>query len=136
MTNSKPGYITPDAAETAFYEAFINCDLSTMKQLWAEVDVVCVHPGSGAITGYESIMSSWEYILDDTALPDIQINVLKQTMTDSLAVFVVEEYISTGENSAVVILATNVYQKFDGGWLMTEHHSSVIQPKSDRPTLQ
>lgn len=135
MTKTKPVFDTPDAVEIAFYDAFINCDLEAMKTLWAREDVVCVHPGSSAIVGYEAIMSSWEYILDDSLLPDIEVNVLKQTVTEEMAVFVVEEYIATSETTAVVILATNVYQKFEQGWLITEHHGSVIQAQPDKPTL-
>jgi hypothetical protein len=43
--------------------------------------------------------------------------------------------LSSGQVAAVV-LATNVYRKYDRGWLMVEHHASLVQNQSNGQTLQ
>jgi hypothetical protein len=48
---------------------------------------------------------------------------------------VAEEILSSGTVTAVV-LATNVYRKFDSGWLMIEHHASLVQNSSQGQRLQ
>lgn len=95
-----------------------------------------MHPGSAAIVGYEAVMRSWAYIFDGAELPVIQTNVVKRTASDTLAVHVVEEHISTGDSSAALLLTTNVYQKYDTGWLMVEHHGSITQSQAESHTLQ
>ena len=136
MNPSPAGFATPEDAEAAFYAAFANCDRKGMETLWADDEVICGHPGSQAIVGYEAVMRSWAYIFDGAELPDIQVHTVKQTVSDTLAVHVVEEHISTGENSSATLLATNVYRKYDADWLMVEHHGSVIQSQTETHTLQ
>ena len=53
-----------------------------------------------------------------------------------MAVHLVEEHIATGTESEVVVLATNVYQLFEDGWLMIEHHGSVIRSQLEGKTVQ
>ena len=122
-------------AEAAFYAAFNRCDIEAMAQLWADDDPVCVHPGSSAIVGYAAVIRSWEHILTNAQLPDIQVNIINRTLSETLAVHLVEEKISTGEQRASV-LATNVYKKYDSGWLMIEHHGSIIHAMAEAHTIQ
>jgi hypothetical protein len=122
--------------ERVFYQAFANCDLLAMKQVWAGGEVICVHPGSQAIVGYEAVMRSWEYIFHDAELPDIQIKLLNRFVSDSLAVHVVEEHISTGNNKSALLLASNVYRHTESGWLMVEHHGSVVYTQAQKHTVQ
>lgn len=133
---TKPVYSTPDEVEAVFYEAFMRCDYEVMASLWAEADVVCVHPGSGAIVGYEDVMRSWAHIFSNAEKPDIQFLVGKRTDNEDLAVHVVAEEIASAGGPASVVLATNVYQKFDHGWFMVEHHASLVQASSEGHTLQ
>ena len=135
MKNSILELKTPDEAEAIFYEAFRHCDKDVMAALWAEGDVVCVHPSSGAIVGHEAVVRSWAHIFTGASMPDIKITVGKRTVSADLAVHLVTEEIATAGEAAVVF-CTNVYQKFDSGWFMIEHHASVVPSRAQGQTLQ
>ena len=62
--------------------------------------------------------------------------VANRTETNELAVHLVVEEILNNGAVAAVVLATNVYQKFDSGWLMIEHHGSLVQSAQKGQTLQ
>ena len=128
-------FASADEVEAAFYAAFNRCDREAMADLWADDEVVCIHPGSQAIVGYEAVIRSWSYIFTHAELPDIQVHIVKRAVTEALVVHVVEERILTGEAIATV-LATNVYKKYEEGWLMVEHHGSVMQVPTQKQVLQ
>jgi len=127
---------TPDEAETVYYEAFKHCDAKVMAALWADGDVVCIHPGSAAIVGHDAVVRSWNHIFENSRPPKITFTVVRSTVADSLAVNLVTEEIATGYGESVLVLATNVYQKFNDKWLMIEHHASLVQSSIQQPTLQ
>lgn len=135
MTTNKPAFRTPDEVEVVYYEAFKNCDLEVMASLWSEEDAICIHPGSGVINGHQAIMRSWSNIFVGSTAPDLEYAVVKRTLNDNLAVHLVAETIGMEEQKAVV-LATNVYQQFEHGWLMVEHHASLMQSHPHGQTLQ
>jgi len=136
MKKSKLQFKTPDDIEAVFYEAFMHCDADVMAGLWAAEGVVCIHPGSGAIVDYKTIIRSWGNIFNNAQRTGIKYTVVNALVSNDLAVHVVaEEMLSSGRVSAVV-LATNVYRKFDSGWLMIEHHASLVQHRSEGQTLQ
>jgi ketosteroid isomerase-like protein len=137
MIGTKLELRTPDEAEAVYYEAFMHCDKDVMAALWADGDVVCIHPGSGAIVGHEAVARSWAHIFTNAKLPEIKFTVAKRTVSGDLAVHLGAEEISTDGEASAVVLATNVYQKFEGGWLMIEHHGSVVQQaRRENQTLQ
>lgn len=136
MNRTVSGFATSDEAEQAFYNAFSMCDQNAMSAVWADDKVVCIHPGSNAIYGYESVMRSWTHILNNAQLPRILFNTVKKTVNESLAVHLVEEHIASGQGAVVVILATNIYQQLENGWLMIEHHGSVTQSHAETHTVQ
>ena len=136
MKKSKLQFKTPDEADVVFYEAFMRCDPEVMAGLWADEDVVCVHPGAGIIVEYGAIIRSWENIFSNVDSAEMKTTVIRRALSDELAVYVVaEEMLSSGQVAAVV-LATNVYRKFDSGWLMIEHHASLVQNQANGQTLQ
>ena len=136
MTKPKLQFKSPDDVEAVFYEAFTRCDPDVMAELWADEDVVCVHPGLGAIADYDAIIRSWANIFSNADRTEIKFTVLNRVVSDELAVHVVtEEMLSSGAVAAVV-LATNVYRKYDSDWFMVEHHASLMQNRSERRVLQ
>ena len=136
MQAPKPQFKTPDEVDAVFYEAFKHCDPDVMAGLWADTDVACVHPGAGAIVNYDAIIRSWANIFSNANRTDIKHTVIKRIVSNELAVFVVaEEMLGSGTVTAIV-LATNVYRKFDTGWLMIEHHASLIQNRGQGQRLQ
>lgn len=136
MENSKINLRTPDEAEIVFYETFMHCDTETMAALWADGDVVCIHPGSAAIVGYDAVMGSWSQIFTNARPPQITYSAIKRTVSKDLAVNLVMEEISTDGAETALVLATNIYQKFECGWLMVEHHGSLVPARPQKHTLQ
>ena len=136
MIGNKLVFKTPDEVESVYYEAFIHCDTEVMGALWADGDVVCIHPGSRAIAGYDAVMRSWKHIFTGARRPQVKFTLLNRTINDDISVHLVSEEIATGGDTAAVVLATNVYKKFDSGWLMIQHHASLVQTKELGYTLQ
>ena len=136
MSTSKLELKTPNEAETVYYEVFMHCDAEVMAALWADGDVVCIHPGSGAIVGHEAVMRSWSHIFSNARPPQIAYTVSKRIVSDELMVSLVVEGIATDGGDDALVLATNVYQKYASGWLMVEHHGSLVQSRSQKQTLQ
>ncbi|MET0066333.1 MAG: nuclear transport factor 2 family protein [Candidatus Thiodiazotropha sp.] len=136
MKDNKLELRTPDEAEIVYYESFMHCDAQLMGALWADGDVICVHPGSGAIVGHDRVSRSWLNIFQGAQPPQVRYQVIKSTHSGDLAIHLVSEEISTGDDAYAVILATNVYQKFDSGWLMVEHHASMVHSGHHQQTLQ
>ncbi|MGD2119099.1 MAG: nuclear transport factor 2 family protein [Chromatiales bacterium] len=127
MIDNKLELKTPDEAEAVYYESFMHCDQQLMAALWADGDVICIHPGSGAIVGHEAVTRSWSHIFTDAQQPYLNFKVLKRTISDDVEVHLVAEEIATGQDAYALVLATNTYQKFASGWLMTGHHASLVQ---------
>lgn len=136
MKKTKLQFNTPDEVDAVFYEAFTRCDADVMAGLWADEDVTCVHPGAGVIVDYDAIIRSWATIFSNAGSAEMKTTVIRRVLSDELAIYVVaEEMLSSGRVTAVV-LATNVYRKFDSGWLMIEHHASLVQYRAKGQTLQ
>ena len=127
---------SPDEAEVVYYEAFMNADIDVMSALWARDDVVCVHPGSGVIAGYDAVLRSWRHILENSGPAEIRYSVIHKTHTEDLAVHLVSEEIIDQGTVMAVVVATNIFQKFPQSWKMIEHHASVVQQDHDGETMQ
>ena len=134
MTHNR--FSSPVQAEEAFYSAFHRCDTESMAAVWARDNVICVHPGSYAIVGYDAVMRSWTNIFTNSELPEIQVNLLSSIVDDNLAVHMVEEYLRTGDDNHASVLATNIYRKFADSWRMVSHHGSVVNAPAESHTLQ
>ena len=136
MKKQKLHLNTPDEVDAVFYEAFMRCDADVMAALWADEDVACVHPGAGVILDYEAIIRSWANIFSNVDSAEMNTTVINSVLSDDMAVYVVaEEMLNSGQVVAVV-LATNIYRKTDCGWLMVEHHASLVQNLPAGQTLQ
>jgi ketosteroid isomerase-like protein len=136
MKQSSFQFKSPDDAEAVFYEAFMRCDADVMAGVWADEGVVCVHPGSGAIMGYDAIIRSWANIFSHADRTEINYTVISRAVSNELAVHVVAEELLAAGPLAAVVLATNVYRQSDRGWYMIEHHASLGQDQGRRRTLQ
>ncbi|MBT8130018.1 MAG: nuclear transport factor 2 family protein [Gammaproteobacteria bacterium] len=136
MKTSKPRFKTPEEADAVFYEAFKHCDSEVMAALWADTNVVCVHPGAGALVNHDAIIRSWANIFSNNHRTEINHTVINRVVSNDLAVFVVAEEILDSGTVAAVVLATNVYSRFVSGWLMIGHHASLVQNSSQGKSLQ
>ncbi len=118
-----------EQAEDAFYSAFASCSVQDMGAVWAEIEVVCIHPGAPALVGHTAVMNSWARILTAGDSVDIEYELVTRMATDDIAVHIVRE-ILIQNGGRVEVLATNVYRCLDGNWKMIEHHGSQALAKT------
>ncbi len=133
--NNISHFANPEAAEAAFYAAFRRCDLQAMGRVWAETEIICIHPGSSVLVGREKVMRSWSHILTNAEPPTLNIEVVSRIKQNGLAVHVVEEHLTPEAGvpeSTVIVLATNIYCLSTDGWRLQEHHASAASSK--KPT--
>jgi ketosteroid isomerase-like protein len=129
-------YADPDAAEEAFYTAFREGDIETMRRVWSVAgDVVCVHPAHAALTGYAEVMASWESILSTTDGFDIRFRCHQQLRDGRLVVHIGIEEITSAEGDRVTVPATNAYRLTADGWQLCLHHASPVQVTADAGPL-
>lgn len=139
MKDSDIDFQTPEAVENAFYSAFTECNTQAMSTVWANDDIICIHPGSSVLVGYTAVMRSWQNILSNAEPPHLYVEVLNCYVTSDLAVHVVKEHIRSEapqSESVTVVLATNIYRRGPYGWRMIEHHASVPSNARRQHTLQ
>lgn len=136
---NSPGATSPDLVEAAFYDAFANGDVASMRRLWAEQDAVCVHPGASPIFGKDAILNSWAKILEGAHTPLIETKLLQRVAEPTLVLHVLEEHIQNAlaPTEVSVVLATNVYRLIDGVWRMVLHQGALLRTvRKVKPTLQ
>ena len=135
-TPAATGYADPNEAEEAFYRAFRDGDIETMRTVWsASGEVVCVHPAHTALTGYAEIMASWESILATTDGFDIRFRCRQQLRDGGLVIHVGLEEITSAEGDRVTVPATNAYRLSPNGWQLCLHHASPVQVTADAGPL-
>ena len=123
MTETR--FDSPQAAESAFYEAFQRADLDAMRAVWADDDdIVCVHPMGPRLQGRDAVMQSWRDILGSGAALRFHVNHSHFIADAGLSVHSVHENISQGTAVRGLVIATNVYRKTADGWRMVLHHGS------------
>lgn len=114
----------------AFYDAFASRDIKGMNLLWWQgASSLCIHPGGTVLTGWEAIRDSWESIFKNTDLFEIEIEILKLEIDQSLAYVVVREIVlqsSRGRKIKAPSIATNIFQKMAQKWYLVHHHGSPI----------
>lgn len=130
------GFSSPEAAETAFYEAFAATDLAAMGLVWRE-ESVCVHPGGALLVGKSAVMQSWAEILGGAASPRIEHRRIHQIDAADLRIHVVQERIQPAGDPAAtpsLVIATNIYARDPGGWRLSIHHASLplMPARSDK----
>jgi ketosteroid isomerase-like protein len=86
-----------------------------------------VHPSAGRISGYEMVMQSWEMVCDAGYEFPLQIDLrdVEVRVRGGVGYVTCLEMVRTkGSTSWGKQLATNVFEKVDGEWLMCVHHAS------------
>mmetsp|Transcript_27717 Transcript_27717/g.49490 ORF Transcript_27717/g.49490 Transcript_27717/m.49490 type:complete len:209 (-) Transcript_27717:282-908(-) len=112
-----------EEANAAFYRAFQSGDVKAMGEIWGKGEhVQCVHPWAGCIAGHEEVMESWNIVLSganfDILLKDVRVHASEnQGWVTCLEVM-------DGEDSRGRLIATNVFEKQNGKWVIIHHHAS------------
>jgi ketosteroid isomerase-like protein len=119
-----------EGANARFYRAFEALDLRAMDEVWAHgPHVKCVHPGWPLLTGWESVRASWEAIFSNTQEMSFTLTDVCVTDVGDLAWVTCTENIlseTDGRVGVTSILATNLFERADGGWRMVHHHASHV----------
>lgn len=119
-----------------FYEAFERGDLEGLDDIWAhDEQVMCVHPGWEAITGWGAIRQSWERIFAGGVGMKFSLRNVTARVVGPVGIVMLTEEIVLVEQSVsqtVQAAATNVFTRVDGEWKLIVHHGSpVMAAKED-----
>ncbi len=118
------------AANRRFYRAFESLSLAEMESLWVHEDhVACVHPGWPRLMGWDAVRDSWDAIFRNTremrfTLTDVEVEVRGELAWVVCTQNILSE--ARGNVSVTAILATNLFERHGGAWLVVHHHASHI----------
>ena len=118
------------AANQAFYEALSGRDMKRVDQIWShEPHVSAIHPVSQAVlSGWEAVRKSWEEPLARFEQLAISMKDAQVRVDHNVTWIVGPEQIQArrvgGEVVTRTALATNVFEKQGGNWLLVHHHGS------------
>lgn len=117
-------------ANQGFYEAFESLDIRQMDTIWVKEDyVTCIHPGWNIRAGWPDVRDSWVRIFNNTFSMEFRLSdIMIQVARDVAWVLCLENIKNKqeGETQEVQVLATNLFERLDGRWLMVHHHGSHV----------
>eukprot|EP00933_Yihiella_yeosuensis_P036545 TRINITY_DN30310_c0_g1_i2.p1 TRINITY_DN30310_c0_g1~~TRINITY_DN30310_c0_g1_i2.p1 ORF type:complete len:553 (+),score=126.08 TRINITY_DN30310_c0_g1_i2:173-1831(+) len=117
------------SANSQFYSLFSKRDHSGMKALWLQAPFVqCIHPYTRRSSGYSEVCASWESLFKEASHKniispnDVRVHVRGATAT----VTCYEQILSKRQNRFIrAMLATHVFRKVSGRWLLVHRHVSL-----------
>ncbi|CAN6310717.1 unnamed protein product [Urochloa humidicola] len=118
------------AANARFYNAFKNGDIAAMHSIWAKGDhVYVIHPAAGRISGYDVVMQSWEMVCNaDYEFPlSIDLKNIEVHIRGNLGYVTCLEVVKNKGRTWGKQIATNIFEKVNGTWLISVHHASHIE---------
>ena len=150
MPKLKSLHATPEAVETAFYEALEAGDVDALMDCWSsDEEIACIHPGGPRLLGHHAIAASWREILSNGPItvrptePQIMQaslvsvhSVLSRVMALVKTEGVLPGTRPTQQTMAVNVLVTHVFFKGADGWRMVLHHASVTNQDADAMPTQ
>jgi ketosteroid isomerase-like protein len=125
-----------EEANARFYRAFESLDIAQMDQVWSHGEHVrCIHPGWCLLGGWDAVRQSWEAIFRDSAEMRFSISDVGVHVEGNLAWVTCRENIlshARGQIAVTALLATNLFERRAGEWLMIHHHASHTLPTEPR----
>jgi ketosteroid isomerase-like protein len=113
-----------------FYEALSSQNILSMEKVWSRSSYVrCVHPGWNMLEGWESIRDSWRTIFTNAICLTVEPETSEVNVHGPIAVVTCRERISSftlDGSSVTTALATNIFEKREGRWLLIHHHASPM----------
>ena len=111
-------------------EAASHGDRQTLRALWADDDRIrCIHPGSEALVGQDSVHASWARIFGATARIRFELVDLAVEVAGASAWVTCVEQIHALHGDEELVseaVATNLFERTDAGWRLLLHHASPI----------
>ena len=121
-----------EEANARFYRAFESLDISQMDEVWSHGGHVrCIHPGWFLLSGWEAVRQSWEAIFKDSGEMRFGITDVDVHVDGDVAWVTCRENIlshARGQIAVTTLLATNMFERVGGDWLMIHHHVSPALP--------
>ncbi|MBN08492.1 MAG: DUF4440 domain-containing protein [Rhodospirillaceae bacterium] len=116
-------------ANEAFYVAFLSGDYDAMESLWAHnAPVSCIHPGWHHLMGRDVVMESWQSLLQNAEIPDMNYsNAVASVYGDTAVVICYETF------PEALLVATNVFVREEADWKLVHHQSGG---SSEMPDLE
>jgi len=112
-----------------FYKAFSTKNISLMGSVWHNnPHVQCIHPGAKPLVGYHNIVSMWSNMFQardqvfkatDITPSDVRVHV-----RGTSAFVTCTEQVLAPSGAERRMLATNIYRKLQGRWVLVHHHAS------------
>jgi ketosteroid isomerase-like protein len=135
--------ISVEQANTAFYRALESSLIERMDEVWAhDLSVRCVHPGWDMLTGWPQVRESWIMIFEGGQKMRASPSDVSVYLSDDFAWVSCTENITIFNESSfdsAQAVATNLFIRRDGRWLMVHHHASpipLIVPDDSSDTIQ
>ncbi|CAL5220593.1 g2633 [Coccomyxa viridis] len=108
-------------ANAEFYRAFKSRDLKAMSEIWGTGEhVQCIHPAAGCIAGRDNVLESWRVILRGMPM-DISLEDVRVCARDGAAFVTCVEIMEAGDSRGRTV-ATNVFERQNGKWVIVHHH--------------
>ena len=124
-------FVTPQAAEDAFYDALEERDADLMARVWDDSpDIACMLPMQPIVHGVQVRNMMRELLRSKVAL-DLRVNHIRWVEVGDIAIHYLEEHNNAAgaPANAPGIYATNVFRRRgDAGWTMILHQNSPPPP--------
>ncbi len=118
------------AANNEYLRAFSSLDIKAVEAVWAhDGNVTVIHPFSKTpAVGWDAVRKSWEEAISRSIEFSITMDNPHVSVGNNAAWVVgienVRAHRKSGQTEEFSSLATNIYEKRDGRWLMVHHHGS------------
>jgi uncharacterized protein (TIGR02246 family) len=113
------------AANQAFYDAHEARDLDAMAAVWADDDLVCIHPGWPILRGRDDVLESWRRIFGGPGRNQFIVTNDAVVVGGDVAWVTCDENL-VDDGATGTIAATNVFRQVDGAWRLVVHHGSPV----------
>lgn len=114
-----------EEANDAFYAAFRSGSLAGMAAAWGEGEhVQCVHPGAAVIAGRGPVLESWKAVLGSGRMA-ISLQDVRIFATEAEGFVTCVEVLEAADSRGRVV-ATNVFERQGGRWVLVHHHGSRL----------